>query len=894
MPIQKRAELWRLKLRRRLLMSALLLSGAIGAVVVTPALAHPNVESAAVISPAASLSTSGDYATDVLGDPWDFSNDEDVPPIALVGSENGYGITRTSGGALVVGSGKNTTIKLVRTWGVELPWGRDGLLKPVDADRYSVLTFSMCLDIRMNMGIHFWNEAGGQGLLAIYPLQGCNQYSYNLKDASPAQYPFPGMQTPWTGKIVRLELLNGGAFGAGPNSDPKGNVTLDWVRLHRPDAPGSPPTGVPIPKVLSPNEEGGADYASATGNPWDFNDDTDVVALNDMANVTFGGGVMSGVTNRNDSYVELPMRMPMNPDKYHRATFDVCYGGAMSFADAAGGGMNARFAWVPDPGLWWSETQDIIIYPGCNRMTVDLATNPAIAVNDENTAFKAGWRGQEIQRMRFDLNEDRGTRSFTINEIKLADDAAFASSFPITFQNMAGTGGTTADIYVTTDQAAFTGTQVARGVAVGNGVNTFTWNGTDLAGNQMPNGTYWVWMTMRNGNGVGSAMSSGPVRLERPVGATPSYFVPLTPARVFDTRDGTGGNATKLGDGVFTEVDVTGVGGVPATGATAVVMNVTVDEPSAAGFLSVWPSGEPRPLVSSLNFVPGQTVPNLVAVKVGANGKVNIFNSVGASSVLADVVGYYTATPTNSGRFTAITPGRVLDTRDGTGTSGRRVPVTAGQSIDVKVTGIVGVPTTGVSAVAVNVTVDSPTSTGFLTVWPTGVGRPLASSHNFTPGLTRANLVLAKVGAGGQISIFNSAGTSHVVADVVGYFSSQGGLFVPVTPQRLVDSRDGTGVPAGQLGAGASLTMPVGGVSPVPANAQSAIINVTSVQSTAPSYITVWPTGSTRPTASTLNPLFGLPVPNLAYMKLGAGGRIDAFNFAGSTDVIVDVFGYVI
>jgi hypothetical protein len=878
-------------LRRRLLTSALLLTGAAVGAFVVPAQAHPGVAAKPLVSPAAALSTNGDYATDVLSDPWDFSNDEDVPPIAVVGSENGYGISR-SNGTLTVLSGKNTTIKLVRTWGVELPWGRDGLLKPVDADRYTVLTFSMCLDFRMNMGIHFWNEAGGEGLMPIYPLAGCNQYSYNLKDGS--QYPFPGLQTPWTGKIIRLELLNGGAFGAGPNSDPKGNVRLDWVRLHRPDASAGPPAGLPIPQVLSPNVEGGADYASATGNPWDFNDPSDTVALNDMANVTFQNGVMSGVTVRNDSYVELPMRMPMNPDRYHRATFDVCYGGAMSFADAAGGGMNARFAWVPAPGLWWAETQDIIIYPGCNRMTVDLSTNPAAAVNDENTTFKAGWRGQEIQRMRFDLNEDRGTRSFTINEIKLADDAAFADTFPITFQNVGSNSGTTVDIYVSTTESSFTGTRIASNIAVNNGVNTFVWNGRDQAGNQMPNATYWVWMTMRNGAGVGSAMATGPVRIERPVSATPSYFVPLSPSRIFDTRDGTGGNVTPLGAGVFSEVNVAGVGGVPPSGATAVVMNVTVDNPSSAGFLSVWPSGEERPLVSSLNFEPRQTVPNLVAVKIGANGKVNIFNSSGATSVLADVVGYYTATPTSSGRFTAVTPGRVLDTREGIGTGGSRAPVGPGQSISVPVTGLAGVPSTGVSAVAVNVTVDVPTSGGFLTVWPSLEARPNASSHNFTRGLTRANLVLAKVGTNGRISIYNSSGSSHVVADVVGYFSASGGLFVPVTPRRMVDTRDGTGVPVGPIQAGSSLTMPIGGVHSVPTNAQAAIVNVTAVRATAPSYVTVWPTGSTRPTASTLNPIVGLPVPNLAYMKLGSNGRIDAFNFSGSTDLIVDVFGYII
>ncbi len=69
---------------------------------------------------------------------------------------------------------------------------------------------------------------------------------------------------------------------------------------------------------------------------------------------------------------------------------------------------------------------------------------------------------------------------------------------------------------------------------------------------------------------------------------------------------------------------------------------------------------------------------------------------------------------------------------------------------------------------------------------------------------------------------------------------------------------------------------------------------MTSVNSTVPSFITVWPTALAMPTASTLNPRPGVPVPNLAYLKLGSGGRLSLFNNAGSTDYIVDVFGYVV
>jgi hypothetical protein len=193
-----------------------------------------------------------------------------------------------------------------------------------------------------------------------------------------------------------------------------------------------------------------------------------------------------------------------------------------------------------------------------------------------------------------------------------------------------------------------------------------------------------------------------------------------------------------------------------------------------------------------------------------------------------------------------------------------------------------------------NVTVDQPTGVGFLTVWPAGEARPNASTHNFAPGPSVANLVLAKVGAGGQVSIFNSAGSSHVIADVIGYFSSQGGAFVPVTPQRLIDTREGIGVRAGGIGQGQSLALPMTTNSPVPRGAKAVVVNVTSVNSSSPSFVTVWPTGSPQPLASTLNPRPGYAVPNQAYLRLGPDGSLQAYNNAGDTDLVVDVFGYVL
>ena len=778
---------------------------------------------------------------------------------------------------LTVDGQGGSIIKLVRSWGAELPWGRDGLLKPIDTSVYKILSFSMNTSEKRNMGVQFFSDTGLTCIIPFTTAAGWIQHDIDLTSPGLA-----GCQTGWTGKMIRLQILAGGSF----SGVDRFTMQLDWARLHRADA-SAVPTGAPVVSVLSPSDVGGADYATVSGNAWDMAGGDDIVSTGDIRNAGFDGASYSGETFRNDSFVELPLRTPLIPDRYHRATINVCYGGGFSFADAPGGGMVARFAWFDEGGQIWSETQDIVIYPGCNNMTIDLATNPAGAVNDETTIYKAGWRGIRISQIRFDLNEDPGVRSFTLGDIRLADDAAFSGgTYPIAFSSsVAGT----ADIFVTTDEGSWNGTKVAT-VPVAAGSNTFQWDGSGL-----PNGTYWAYVTVHSGNSVGSSYSTGPVRIERPVPPTPSYYVPLNPARLLDTRTGMGGNISALSSQALTELKVAGFGGVPATGATAVVLNVTVDAPLTNGFIQAWPSGEGQPVVSNLNYVPGQTVPNLVTVKIGPNGRVNLYNSQGYTHVIADVVGYYTATrPAGGGLFTAVTPG-VCSTRDGTGHGGSTAPVGAGQTINVPVTGLVGVPATGVSGVALNVTVDQPTSAGFLTVWPTGEAQPLASSHNFVPGLTVANLVLAKVGAGGQVSIFNSAGNTHVVADVVGYFSATGGVFVPVSPQRIVDSRNGIGNGvSGPLGQSLSNSVEVAGVGPVPTGATAAIVNVTSVNSTAPSYITVWPTGTARPTASTLNPRVGVPVPNLAYLKLGTGGHLSLYNNTGSTDYIVDVFGYII
>lgn len=378
---------------------------------------------------------------------------------------------------------------------------------------------------------------------------------------------------------------------------------------------------------------------------------------------------------------------------------------------------------------------------------------------------------------------------------------------------------------------------------------------------------------------------------------TPSgLYHPLTPVRILDTRNGTGGFAAPVGANASIALGVVGVGGVPATGVSAVVLNVTVTSPSSAGHLTVFPSGTVRPLASNLNFGPGQAVPNLVMAKVGTDGKVAFYNSVGLTPVIADVVGWYGAAGAPVGsRFNALSPTRILDTRDGTG--GFSTPVGSASSIAVGVTGVGGVPGIGVSAVVLNVTATQPSVGGFLTVFPSGSARPLTSNLNVVAGQTVPNLVVAKIGTDGKVGIYNSAGSTHVIFDVVGWFGSDGaasGLaFNPLPPARILDSRNGTGGLNAPLGPASTVAAAVTGLGGVPAVGVSAVVlNVTVTQPSVGGFVTIFPSGATRPLASNLNAVAGQTVPNLVVAKVGPDGKVSIYNASGTTHVVVDVVGW--
>ncbi|MHB8313648.1 MAG: hypothetical protein ACYDD0_10175, partial [Candidatus Dormibacteria bacterium] len=384
-----------------------------------------------------------------------------------------------------------------------------------------------------------------------------------------------------------------------------------------------------------------------------------------------------------------------------------------------------------------------------------------------------------------------------------------------------------------------------------------------------------------------AAATSGP-ELAATATAGAAYTA-LEPTRLLDTRLA----GAALGPRGSTSLAVTG-GSVPAD-ATAVAVNVTVTDTTAASYLTVYPAGVAAPTISNLNWSPGQTVANLVIVPIGSGGEVEFYNYAGSTDLVVDLEGYFAPELTGStvGAYLALTPARIADTRVGSGYPEAGTPLGPGASLAVQVAGVGGVPATGVSAALLNVTVSNPAAAGYLTVFPTGLARPTASNLNWIKGQTLANRVVVPVGSGGQISLYNQSGTTNVVVDVDGYFSSGSvsssnlSLFSALSPVRVLDTRQ-TNSP---LGAAASVTVQMGGVAGIAASASAVVANVTATDTTAASYLTVYP-GGPPPLASDLNWSAGETVPNLTVAGLSASGTLAIYNHAGSVAVVVDVFGY--
>lgn len=369
----------------------------------------------------------------------------------------------------------------------------------------------------------------------------------------------------------------------------------------------------------------------------------------------------------------------------------------------------------------------------------------------------------------------------------------------------------------------------------------------------------------------------------------PDGYVGITPHRVLDTREGVGADRGTLGAGETMDVRVTGVGGVPTADVDTVVVNVAVANPTERSYVTIWPGGVERPTAANLNMVAGQTFANLVFVKVGQgadDGVISIYNDAGETHVIADIVGYV---PTDIG-FVGITPTRVLDTRTETGEfAGPRGP---GSLTLVDAVRRAGIPAdANVRSVVLNVTAVTPTEKSFITAFEFGLGQPLSANLNMLPGQTIPNLVIQNVDDEGRLWLYNDAGDTHLVADLVGYFTT-GAPYFGLEPTRLLDTRFGPGQPEPRvLGPGETLELDLSGIGGLLTWPGSVALNVTAVQPTARGYLTVWPDGD-RPHTASLNFAPGDNMANLVVSEVGDDGRIRIYNSHGSTHVVADLLGW--
>jgi Peptidase family M23 len=371
---------------------------------------------------------------------------------------------------------------------------------------------------------------------------------------------------------------------------------------------------------------------------------------------------------------------------------------------------------------------------------------------------------------------------------------------------------------------------------------------------------------------TGNAAGTGPVAAATPTD-TPSKssngfdgLGAVLPKRLADSRQSL--SLTRFTPGTVNYLTIAGHGGVPAN-ATAVMVNMTVTNPDAAGWLRAWPCGQTIPETSSLNYANGQTVANGALLSLGTGGKL-CFQATTGVDLIVDVMGWQG----NGGSLGFVATGqqRLLDSRSGS-------PVEAASVTRVKI------PGASPKAATLNVTAVSPISAGHLTVWPCDVAHPVTSTLNFGNGDVIANAVTVGVSVSGEVCMDASTGT-HLLVDLSGVWSEKAGARpTSVTPARLLDSR------GSKPAAGFVQKVQVVGRAAVPANAVAAQVNITVTDPRGAGFVTAWPCGEPQPNVSNVNYANGETVANSATVPLGGGQLCVAAS--SPADLIVDVTGYL-
>ena len=474
-----------------------------------------------------------DYFAEAFANPVDYNDDADTV-VSLYGTMQGATNGSISGGQLHFDMATQGYFQPLFTAPKSIPHFREGGYRPIDASRFHIISFKITSSSggEVPAGVRWYTcdelKDACQGGFNFFVKPGTNTYSFPLVASG-----LPALGEPWAGTIQSLRIA------LSPSSPT--HFDVDWVRVSPNGADGE--YRGPLPFISQPDMAGGEDYMTATtGDGWDFNQQSDVLAFNE-ASGTVRDGVLYG---RNDGVVhgdgtgdagmELRMGAPIDGTYYHRLTVKMAYEGPFSLEFKCGGGTNTRLLYqtveeaAKKGGRRWQVSTDIINYPYERSISIDMAmTNSVDVVEPTQTYPKVGWAGSQIARVRLDMNEDPCRRQWAIDEVRIAANDWAESTFPVTFNDNGGSGGT-AYLYAWKEPAKptpnplgaqsnprvnpdpsmgpdaetmFSGSPVAQ-APVGAGENVIPFTPSSL-------GTWWVGIEIVRNGQVGRFVSTGPV-----------------------------------------------------------------------------------------------------------------------------------------------------------------------------------------------------------------------------------------------------------------------------------------------------------------------------------------------------------------------------------------------
>jgi hypothetical protein len=359
----------------------------------------------------------------------------------------------------------------------------------------------------------------------------------------------------------------------------------------------------------------------------------------------------------------------------------------------------------------------------------------------------------------------------------------------------------------------------------------------------------------------------------------------------------------------------------------AVILNVTAIQETTNSYVTVYPTGSTIPEASNLNTHTDTTTANLVTVPLGSNGQISIYNFSGSTDLVVDAEGYYIAAqsgkPPAGSEYVPLSPTRIVDTRCSASpqpswcppehlpaTNSSLKAILPNEVLNFTVAGIADVPLSSLAA-ELNVTAIPGKTGGYLTVYPTGTSRPLASNVNFSSGGIVANQTVAQIGSSGMVSVYNSSSSPvELVVDLEGYFATNSGdILTSSSPSRILDTRcsavpepsycvsenlpvSNSSIPSASPPY--SLVVQVAGDGSIPLTGVAAVVaNVTVVGASSGGYLSIYPDGETRPSISNLNFTTGETTSNMAVITVAADGKIDVYSSAkGAINIVIDVLGW--